>query len=265
MRTAGPTSLKSFSGHGYKAWTTSSSQLQLVRVLKTPRLHHWFHCQPTPLGSEHHRNDAIAENTFALFVGMCTRTATFIVAKPNISNPCSCHWTCSQVRWLQLMQQKLSFQEHEGVLILLPHNLLMSLHSPLDRASNTVFKVDGRFYRNLESCIKLAGVNSSFRNSSVFRQYAVDKSHERRQAFLEVDAVVAPLVPSCSSFGHFKPFASYINLLWLPSDMKRTMVYILVVTTISAQYLHRFCCSLRQGPLVYTQHCDTLREHMVQI
>ena len=99
---------------------------------------------------------------FALFVSMCIRTATFIVGKPNTSSPCSCHWTCSQVRWLQLKQQKLSFQKHGGVLVLLPHNSLMSLHSPLDRASNTVIKVDGRFYSNLESSIKLADVNSSF-------------------------------------------------------------------------------------------------------
>ena len=34
------------------------------------------------------RNDAIRENTFALFVGMCIRTATIIVGKPG--------WTCSQ-------------------------------------------------------------------------------------------------------------------------------------------------------------------------
>ena len=31
------------------------------------------------------RNDAITENTFALFVGMCIRTATFIVGKPGAS------------------------------------------------------------------------------------------------------------------------------------------------------------------------------------
>ena len=134
-------------GLASEAWTTSSAQLQLVRVLGTLRLHHWFYCQPTPLGNEHHRNDAIAENTFALFVGMCFRTATFIVGKPDTSNPCSCRWTCSQawcsiantrfgdrfpsctkwysskirwsrpraseqVRWLQLKQQKLVFHEH---------------------------------------------------------------------------------------------------------------------------------------------------------
>ena len=154
------------------------------------QLHHWFHCQPTPPGCGHHQNNAITINMFTLLVSICIRTAAFIVGKPNTSSPCSCDWTCSQVRWLQLKQQKLSFQEHEGVLVLLPHNSWMSRHSPLDRASNTVFKVDGRFHSNLESCIKLADVNSSFRNSSVFRQYAVDTSHERRQAFLEVDALL---------------------------------------------------------------------------
>ena len=35
------------------------------------------------------RNDAIRENTFALFVGMCTRTATFIVGKPGTSKSLS--------------------------------------------------------------------------------------------------------------------------------------------------------------------------------
>ena len=55
-------------------------------------------------------------------------------------------------------------------------------------------EVDGQFYRNLKNYITLAGVNSSFRNSSVFRQYAVDKSHE-----LEVDALLDHLFP-CSSF-----------------------------------------------------------------
>ena len=31
------------------------------------------------------RNDAIGKNAFALFVGMCIRTTTFIVGKPNTS------------------------------------------------------------------------------------------------------------------------------------------------------------------------------------
>ena len=31
------------------------------------------------------RNDAITENTFALFVGMCIRTVTFFVGKPRTS------------------------------------------------------------------------------------------------------------------------------------------------------------------------------------
>ena len=118
---------------------------KLSRILGALQLHHWFHCQPTPPGCGHHRNDAIRRNMFALFVSMCIRTATFIVGKPNTSSPCSCHWTCSQVRWLQLKQQKLSFQKHGGVLVLLPQNSLMSLHSPLDRASNTV-----HFRRSIE-------------------------------------------------------------------------------------------------------------------
>ena len=36
------------------------------------------------------RNHAIRKNTIALFVGMCIRTTTFIVGKPNTSSPCSC-------------------------------------------------------------------------------------------------------------------------------------------------------------------------------
>ena len=121
------------------------------------------------------------------------------------------------------------------MLILFPHNSLMCLHSPLGRASNTVFKVDGRFYSNLESCIKLPGVNSSFRNSSVFRQYAVDKSHERRQAFLEVDALLDHFFHHVRRFVTSNPLRLTSNLLWFPSDVKRTMVDILSVTTISVQ------------------------------
>ena len=60
---------------------------------------------------------------------------------------------------------------------------------------NTVFEVDGRFYRNLESRVMLAGVNNSFRNPLVFMKHAVDGAHERRQAFLEVDALL-------DHFGH---------------------------------------------------------------
>ena len=101
------------------------------RIRRTLQLHHWFHCQPTPPGCGHNRNDSTRVNMFKLFVSMCIRTVTFIVDKPNTSSPCSCHWTCSQVRW----QQKLSFQEHKSVLVLLPHNSLVSLHSPLHRAS----------------------------------------------------------------------------------------------------------------------------------
>ena len=93
------------------------------------------------------------------------------------------------------------------------------------RASNTVFKVDGRFYSNLESCIKLAGVNSSFRNSSVFRQYA----------FPEVDALLDHLIRHVRRFVTSNPLRPTYDLLWLPSDVKRTMVYILAVTTISVQ------------------------------
>ena len=77
----------------------------------------------------------------------------------------------------------------------------------LDGASNTVFEVDVWFNRILERRVRLAGVNSSFRNSPVFIQYAVDESHERRQAFLEVDALLDYLFRHVRRFCHFKPFA----------------------------------------------------------
>ena len=95
--------------------------------------------------------------------------------------------------------------------------------------------MDGRFYSDLKSYIKLAGVNSSFRNSSVFSQYAVDKSHERKQAFLEVDALLDHLLRHVRRFVTSNPLHPTSDLLWLPSDVKRTMVYILAVTTTSVQ------------------------------
>ena len=116
------------------------------------------HCQPTPPGGwASARNDAIRENTFALFVGMCIRTATFTVGKPGASKslflsldlltgmlltreqpvlvtvsrraqkvfqcdplvtPESILHAAEQVERLQLKQQKLSFEEHVGVLVL---------------------------------------------------------------------------------------------------------------------------------------------------
>ena len=63
------------------AWTTSSSQLQMVKSSGYPTNTSLVSLSPTQPGSGHHRNDAIKENTFALFVGMCIRTATFIVAR----------------------------------------------------------------------------------------------------------------------------------------------------------------------------------------
>ena len=63
-----------------------------------------------------------------------------------------------------------------------------------DGGSNIVFEIDGLFFhRNLESRVKLAGVNSSFRNPPVLMKYAVDGAHERRQAFLEIEALLGHL------------------------------------------------------------------------
>ena len=121
----------------------------------------------------------------------------------------------------------------------------------LDDASNTVSKVNGRFDSNLESCIKLTGVNSSFRNSSVFSQYAADESHERRQAFPEVDALLDHLFRHV----HFKLFASYIRSLVVAF---RCEAY--DGKSNSGGYRQFRCNScidsvapLRQGPLVYSQ------------
>ena len=72
-----------------------------------------------------------------------------------------------------------------------------------------VFEVDGRFYSNLENYTTLAGVNSSFRNSSVFRQYAVDISHE-----LEVDALLDHLFRYVRRFVTSSPWRPTSNLLW---------------------------------------------------
>ena len=76
-----------------------------------------------------------------------------------------------------------------------------------DGGSNTLFKEDGRFLQILEYRVKLAGMNSSFRNSSVFMLYAVDKSHERGQAFLEVDTLLNHLFRHLRRFCHLEPFA----------------------------------------------------------
>ena len=61
----------------------------------------------------------------------------------------------------------------------------MSVHAaPVDGGSNTVFEVDGRFLHILEYRVKLADVNSSFRNLPVVLKYAVSEAHKQKQAFL---------------------------------------------------------------------------------
>ena len=172
---------------------------------------------------------------FTLFFSMCIRTATFIVGKPNTSK--------SLFLSLDLLTGQMSAAEAVGAFFSGTRNRACSSATQLIVVSSfssgsrkqTVFKVDGRFYSNLENCIKLAGVNSSFRNSSVFRQYAVDKSHERKQAFLEVDALLDHLFCHVRRFVTSNPLRPTSGLMWLPSDVKRTMVYILAVTTISGQ------------------------------
>ena len=53
-----------------------------------------------------------------------------------------------------------------------------------DGGSYTIFEVEGRFYGNLESRVKLVGVKP------VFMMYSVERMHERRQVFLEVVALL---------------------------------------------------------------------------
>ena len=77
---------------------------------------------------------------------------------------------------------------------------------------------------------------SSFRNSSVFSQYAVDESHEWRQAFLEVDALLDHLFRHVRRFVTSNPLRRKSDILWLPFDVKRmTVNRILTVTAISVQ------------------------------
>ena len=61
--------------------------------------------------------------------------------------------------------------------------------------------------------------------------------------------VVEALVPSCSLQAFCCPTSV---MLWWPFDVKRTTRY-QILTAISVQKLHQFCCSLRQGPLLCTQ------------
>eukprot|EP00927_Polykrikos_kofoidii_P014152 TRINITY_DN16176_c0_g1_i2.p1 TRINITY_DN16176_c0_g1~~TRINITY_DN16176_c0_g1_i2.p1 ORF type:complete len:3105 (-),score=492.61 TRINITY_DN16176_c0_g1_i2:105-9254(-) len=115
------------------------------------------------------RNDAIRENTFALFVGMCTGTATFIVGKPGTSKSLSLDmlagmmlnrehpfWgqfpvvhkkvfqcdplvtpgailqAAEQIGRLQLKQKRHSTEEHVGVLVLEEVGVTaLSPHNPL--------------------------------------------------------------------------------------------------------------------------------------
>ena len=58
-----------------------------------------------------------------------------------------------------------------------------------DGGSNTLFEVDGRFKQILEYRVTLAGMNSSFRNLSVFLKFAVSGAHEWRQAFHEIEVL----------------------------------------------------------------------------
>ena len=74
-------------------------------------------------------------------------------------------------------------------------------------ARNTLFEMDGFFLQILEYRVKLASMNSSSRNSSVFMQDSVVESKKRRQVFLlEVNAFLDRLFRHVRQFCHFKPF-----------------------------------------------------------
>ena len=88
------------------------------------------------------------------------------------------------------------------VVLVLHCSVCDDVKTVLDGGSNTLFEVDDRFLKILEYRVKLAGMNSSSRNSSVFMQYAVDESHKRRQAFLEVEALLDHL------FSHVRRFVT---------------------------------------------------------
>ena len=90
-----------------------------------------------------------------------------------------------------------------------------------DGESYTVFEVDGCFDRK-QSQAKLAGVKP------VFMKYAVDKTHDRRQVLLEVEALLdhlfrhknTPVHVAKRRFLVFRPPTS--NLWWMSSEVERT-------------------------------------------
>ena len=77
---------------------------------------------------------------------------------------------------------------------------------------NTLFEMDGFFLQILEYRVKLASMNSSSRNSSVFMQYAVVESKKRRQVFfLEVNALLDRLFRHVRRFVTSNPLTSNIR------------------------------------------------------
>ena len=65
-----------------------------------------------------------------------------------------------------------------------------------DGGSYTIFEVEGRFDGNLESRVRLVGVKP------VFMKYAVDRIHERRHVFLEVEALLDHLFRHINTPAH---------------------------------------------------------------
>ena len=92
--------------------------------------------------------------------------------------------------------------------------------------------MEGWFNKYLESRVTLAGVNSSFRNSSVFMQYAVDELHG--QAFLEVDVLWDHLFRHVRRFVTSNPLPSYIRSVVVAFRCGHTTVNrILAITAVS--------------------------------
>ena len=110
-----PVCVKAGAGLTSKAWTTNSLQLQMgepydyiTGFLPTNSTWKW-----ASLGTMPSRKTRLRSSLACVFV---QRPSSW--ASRAHRSPCSCRWTCSQVRRLQLKQQKLSFEEHVGVHVL---------------------------------------------------------------------------------------------------------------------------------------------------
>ena len=118
-----------------------------------------------------------------------------------------------------------------------------------DGGSYTIFGVEGRSDGNLDSRVKLVGVKP------VFMKYAVDRMHERRQVFLEVEALLDHLFRHINTPAHvakrvmIPPFTFLHPICGgcLPG-WSTTAKRILAVMAISERWQVR--CTPKQGHLM---------------